>query len=230
MMHTLVMDLQKIIHAVWVLILDNARMIAKVGTDDAIPYTANFAYADASINMIYQYLHAACQGQSLVYESPVSTWSWFNERRTRPASEISVPVINLLASSSQSSSASTVTGSTGGKRAAASASSSSTTTSSAKLTEEVIKRRKALGIIKCNGKPVHFNHQLGSHGNKIMCSNHAFEGYHCKHPEGRCPMAHVNDINKLNANDKSAMVAWVNQHAELSFLPGKGPTRASGKN
>ena len=61
-MHTLVIDLQKIINACWSPFLANFCFLDQVCADNPIYNGDTFCFATASINSVRQILHAASSG------------------------------------------------------------------------------------------------------------------------------------------------------------------------
>ena len=200
MMHTLMMDLQKIILASWQPFLHNNQYADRVGTDAVITYKETWQYARPTIDTVKHCLRSALAGVDGHYEKPAKTYEFFTARSTS-TSNLSPPTNSRTARPAPTPSAQEVRPNT---------------------------RQKTEGLISCSvQRPKHFPHSFSTFDGKSMCTNFVTYNMYC--PRGaRCQFAHFKNLRELNEEDRNAMIAWVNRTPEVSWRPNKGPSPSPG--
>ena len=199
-MHTLMLDLQKIILASWHPFLHNYQYPNRVGTDAVITYKETWKFARPTIDTVRTCLCSAVSGHNTYYEKPAQTYDFFIARSTSPfkPSPPTKPRATQPAPNPPAQEARPNT------------------------------RQKEEGLISCSGpRAKHFPHSFSTFNGKSMCTNFVTHNMYC--PRGRrCHFAHFQFLRELNEQDRNAMIAWVNRTPELSWRPGKGPLSPPG--
>ena len=222
MMHTLVMDLQIILHASWWSILGNMRLLKQVKSDTPILNKDTFEHAKAPVAKVLQNLRSTIYGVDNCYHKPVATWYWYKSQtddgsNLQSSTTYSSPAVSNVATQPTNNTARD----TGPRR--------SSTISPTE--QQRITRAKQEGlIITTTTKPQHFANAFATFGGIHMCTNFVTENLYCRSQHGQCRFAHITSFKSLNQQDQAAMIAWVDSNPNVKWRPGKGPSTSRGNN
>jgi hypothetical protein len=236
--HSLMMDIQSVIHAVSSTMIGNTTWIDHVDDGNEILSKDSLDLVEHCSRFGMQALHTAIAGNNGPFDTPPITFSWFEcpQIRQRGLWLGNVPpkhhrLDNQIFGTPQ-----------GDHRPSGLAPGGNRITPERDNRRDqgrvqprdprngpvmdlaTIDRFKGMGFLKTTQPRMqNFSHIFNSFGKKVLCKGFCYINHFCPTKSGTCKYAHITGLSKMDETDQKATIAWVKSEKAVSFVDGRGP-------